>query len=191
MFTVEKYRSKLNRLRAHQRLAVSVEQREQQYLAEAEQAEADAVVAQQILQQVAQQIQQQAHHQIAAVVTRCLQAVFGDEAYEFKIDFQQKRGKTEAAITLIRNGHEVSPRSGVGGGVQDVISFSLRLACLLLRRPRSRKLIVMDEPFRFVHSSVYRERVRLLLETLSQEMDFQFIMSTGIDDLRVGKVIEL
>jgi hypothetical protein len=49
----------------------------------------------------------------------------------------------------------------------------------------------MDEPFKNVHGSIYRERVGLMLESLAEEMDFQFIMSTGIEDFHIGKVINL
>ena len=91
----------------------------------------------------------------------------------------------------MRDEHEVNPRSGSGGGVLDVASFSLRLACLLLTKPSPRRLIVMDEPFKNVHGSDYRERVGIMLKTLAEEMDFQFIMSTGISDFELGKVINL
>ena len=145
----------------------------------------------QILQDVAETIQTQAHEQIASVVSRCLTAVFQEIAPEFQILFERKRGRTEARLIFIEDDHEISPRSGVGGGIQDVASFALRLACLMLRRPRSRKILIMDEPFKFVHSPEYRERIRKLLETLAEEADFQFVISTGYAEYEAGTVINV
>lgn len=146
--------------------------------------------ASQIIQGIAKHVQQKAHKQIASVVTRCLETIF-DDPYEFKIEFEVKRGKTEARLVFLRDGNEVDPTTASGGGAVDVASFALRLACIVLSRPRLRRLIVLDEPFKFLHSAVYRERVCKMLNTLAKKMNVQFIMVTGITELRTGKVIEL
>ena len=149
----------------------------------------DVAEAQELAQQVAQAVQQQAHDQIAEVVSRCLSAVF-DEPYTFRIHFERKRGRTEARLSFERDGFEVAPMSASGGGVVDVASFALRLSCLMLNKPALRRVLVMDEPFKYV-SEDYRARVRELLETLAQEMSVQFIMVTHINELKCGTVVEL
>jgi hypothetical protein len=150
-----------------------------------------AVKAQQILQVIAQRVQETAHKQIAAIVTRCLKAVF-DDPYTFKIHFERKRGKTEARMVFVRKGMELDPKTGVGGGVLDVAAFALRLACLLLQRPARRRLLILDEPFKFVSErKEYRERVRQLLESLSEEMDVQLVLVTHDSILETGKVVEI
>ena len=153
-----------------------------------EQAQA-AGEAQELAQHVAQVIQQKAHDQIARVVSRCLSAVF-DEPYEFRIHFERKRGRTEARLTFDRDGMEVDPMTASGGGVVDIASFALRLSCLILNKPPLRRAMVMDEPFRFV-SEEFRDRVKALLETLSEEMKTQFVIVTHINELKMGKVIEI
>ena len=145
--------------------------------------------AQELAQHVAQVIQQKAHDQIARVVSRCLSAVF-DEPYEFRIHFERKRGRTEARLTFDRDGMEVDPMTASGGGVVDIASFALRLSCLILNKPPLRRAMVMDEPFRFV-SEEFRDRVKALLDTLSEEMKTQFVMVTHINELKMGQVIEL
>ena len=150
---------------------------------------ADTQDAHAIIQLVAQAVQQEAHSQIAGVVSRCMEAVF-DSPYEFKIDFDRKRGRTEAALTFVRGDLEIDPMTGSGGGPIDVASFALRLACLVLARPPIRRLLVIDEGFRFLSKS-YRSRARALLEGLSEEMGVQIIQVTHIDELRCGKVVEL
>lgn len=149
----------------------------------------DLLQAQSIAQSVAQTIQQKAHVQIASVVSRCLESVF-DEPYLFKILFEQKRGKTEAKLVFERDGMEVDPLTASGGGVIDVASFALRLSCLMLSKPKLRRVLVMDEPFKFV-SQGYRENVKSMLEELSKELKIQIIFVTHIEELVTGKVITL
>jgi DNA repair exonuclease SbcCD ATPase subunit len=145
--------------------------------------------AQTLAQNVAQSVQQRVHDRIARVVTQCLQSVF-DEDYEFKIHFERKRGKTEARLVFQKEGREVDPLTASGGGLVDVAGFALRLACLSLTRPALRRLVVLDEPFKFV-SREFRSRLSHLFHTLSEEMGFQFIMVTHISELEVGKCIRL
>jgi len=163
--------------------------REERALQEAVEGLHSAQEAQEILQLLAQSIQQQAHKKIARVVSRCLAAVF-DEPYEFRINFERKRGKTEAQLRFVRGDLEVDPLSASGGGMVDVASFALRLACLLLSRPKLSGVIVLDEPFKFV-SAEFRRNVREMLEQLSEEMGVQIIQITHIEELETGKVIEL
>lgn len=151
----------------------------------------DAEEAQRIVQGVAQAVQTQAHRHIASVVTKCLCAVFGeDDAYEFRINFERKRGRTEAELTFVRDGREMSPRDSSGGGAIDVASFALRLACLVLSQPSQRRLLVLDEPFKHL-SRDFRPVMRELLMTLAKEMGVQFLIVTHDPALQVGKVVEL
>lgn len=162
---------------------------EKAQLAAAEEAVTDAVEAQRITQLVSASLQQKAHERISVVVSRCLSSVF-DEPYQFKILFEQKRGRTEARLVFMDGTNEVDPLSASGGGVVDVAAFALRLSALLLSRPARRRVLIADEPFRFV-SAEYRERVRMMLEELSRELGVQFILVTHIEELKTGTVVEL
>lgn len=147
--------------------------------------------AQEILQRATQAVQKNIHAQIAAIVSKCLQLVF-EEPYSFRIDFELKRGRTEAKLILEREGLELTdPLNEAGGGVIDVAAFALRVAVLLLSRTKSRPLIVMDEPFKFVHPPERRPRIVAMIEMLADKFNIQFIMITGIDELRCGTVIDL
>lgn len=153
-------------------------------------AELDAAAeAQTIVQAVAQTVQEEAHDRIAGVVTRCLTTVFEDP-YEFKIKFERARGRTEAHLTFVRDGHGVNPIDASGGGVVDVAAFALRLSCLMLSRPARRRVVVLDEPFKFV-SADRRYAVRAMLEQLAGELGVQFIMVTHIEELQCGRVVDL
>ena len=142
-----------------------------------------------IAQKVAQQIQQKAYGCISSTVTKCPQSIF-DDSYEFKIDLVQKRGKVEADIFFTRDGNRVDPLTATGGGVVDVAAFALRLASILMMGNRARKILVLDEPFKFV-SEEYRDNICSLIETLSKDLGIQIIMVTHIEELRIGKIIRM
>ncbi len=157
----------------------------------AEQAVVDATAARDLIQAAAHAVQEEAHSRLALVVTRCLKAVFGDEAYSFKIRFDRKRGRTEAHLILERDGLELDdPLGQAGGGVIDVAALGLRLACLLTSIPRLRRLLVLDEPLKHL-SAQYRPAAREMLEALVKELGMQILMVTHSSELRCGKVIEL
>ena len=182
-------REQMDKLLAKREALAESLTRERNLLAAAKPRVADLVEAQGIFQQVAQTIQENAHRQIAKIVSRCLQTVFADDAYEFQIKFVKMRGKTEARLLFIRDGEEYDPLSSTGGGVVDIASFALRLACLLFSQPQKRRLLVLDEPFKML-SRDYCEAVHEMLLTLAKEMDIQFVMVTHSKELHVGKVVD-
>lgn len=142
-----------------------------------------------VFQEAGREIQHRVHTKISTVVTRCLETVF-DDPYEFHMDFVSKRNQTEAVITLTRDGVRVDPMTAAGGGVNDVVSFALRVSCLLLTRPPLRRLLVLDEPFKYL-SAEYRPHVRELIEGLAEDFGIQFVMVTHDPVFKIGKVVEI
>uniref|UniRef100_A0A6M3JY58 Putative ATPase domain containing protein n=1 Tax=viral metagenome TaxID=1070528 RepID=A0A6M3JY58_9ZZZZ len=185
----DKYADSVSRLKIKHETATQIYRKEKQTLASKKAQEESALKAQQLLQQASQIVQQAVHGQIATIVSRCLETVF-DEPYDFQVLFEQKRGRTQARLVFYRDGEEIDPMTASGGGVVDVGSFAMRLASLLLSKPRKRRLLILDEPFKFV-SEEYRERVRGLLESLSKDFDVQVILVTHIEELQMGKVVRL
>ena len=146
--------------------------------------------AQSILQSIAKAVEDQAHRRISKIVTKCLRVVF-DDPYEFRIIFEHKRGKVDARLAFFRDGLLLeNPADEAGGGVLDVASFALRLACLILAKPARRRVLFLDEPFRYV-DEVNQERIGQLLLTLSSELGVQIIQITHSEALKIGKVIKL
>lgn len=190
MSELKKLRKRVNALLARAALAKGRVRSESAALQEAKARLKVAVQAQDLLQQVAQTVQEEAHARIAGVVSKCLTSVFGDTAYEFRVLFERKRGRTEARLVFVRNGQELNPVEECGLGQVDVAAFALQLACLMLKRPRPRLFLATDEPFRFV-SRGYQERVAEMVETLAQDLDMQFVVVTHSPDLAVGKVVDL
>ena len=72
----------------------------------------------------------------------------------------------------------------------DVAAFALRLSCLMLSTPKLRRILVLDEPFKFV-SAEFIPRVHSLIEQLSTEMHVQIVMVTHIKGLQTGTIFDL
>lgn len=188
---MKEYRKKLDSLLADHRLHLRMVKTEKANLRTTREKVEALTQAQQIIQSVAEQVQTQAHGKITAIVDRCLKAVFGKEAYDFKISFLKSRGKTEAKLLFVKNGEELDPKLAVGGGTVDVAAFALRLTDLLLARPRRRKLIAADEPMRFLNGEEYQERFAAILEKLAEEFQVQFVLVSDDSWLQVGKEVML
>lgn len=177
---------KMNELRA----AKEMLKVEKENLAAAKESLAAHQEAQKVIQGVASGVQTSVHKKIASVVTRCLQTVL-NEQYQFKIYFEQKRGKTEARMVFVdQNGHDIDPMTESGGGAVELAAFALRLVALLMTKPQPRKVLILDEPFRCV-SRNHADRLRELIESLSKELEMQFIIVTHDERLQFGKIIEV
>lgn len=138
----------------------------------AEQAYRDALKAREVINIVAKETEQQLEMRITNIVTMALAAVFPDP-YEFKLVFNERRNQTEADLLLVRDGEELSPVEGAGGGVLDVVSFALRIAVLLMSGYR--RVIILDEPFRHLSADL-QSKASEMMKMLSDKLGIQFIM---------------
>lgn len=130
--------------------------------------------AQAFIQQVAKDTQEQLRFMISDIVNLALDTCFPGE-YEFNVNFEIKRGKTEASLSFIKNGIEVDPMEASGGGVVDLASFALRIAAWSLGR--SNNTIILDEPFRFLSKDLH-PRAGEILKKLSEHLKLQIILIT-------------
>ena len=119
---------------------------------------------------------------IENMVTMALQAVF-EEDYQFVIDFNIKRNAPECTFYLKINNIEIDPKNAVGGGVLDVASFALRVVLWSIESPRSTNTMILDEPFRFLHSQHLIENAVKMLKDLSNKMNLQFIIVSQIEEI--------
>ncbi len=145
--------------------------------------------AQKILQIVAKQTQDQIIFHISDIVTLALNSIF-DEPYQFKLDFVEKRGKTEAELYFLRNDVKIDPLTASGGGVVDIASIALRIALWSLSNRNN--TIILDEPGKFI-SKNYINRVAEMLKMLSEKLNLQLILVTHINELKekADKIFEV
>lgn len=138
----------------------------------AEQDYQNALKAREIINIVAKDTQQQLEMRITNIVSMALAAVFPDP-YQFKLVFNERRNQTEADLLLVRDGEELNPVEGAGGGVLDVVSFALRIAVLLMSNHR--RIIILDEPFRHLSADL-QPKASEMMKMLSDKLGIQFIM---------------
>ena len=121
---------------------------------------------------------------IEEAVTLCLAIVYGEE-YRLELDYEVKRGRSEAKIWLVRDGIKLDPKSEIGGGVIDVISFALRIVMWILSQPRTEPVFFYDEPFRFVsRDNTYK--LVVMNKEVCNTFDAQFIIVSHNDELVDG-----
>ena len=97
--------------------------------------------------------------------------------------FVEKRNKTECNLFFERNGERIHPFDASGGGAVDVATSALRFSIWSLGK--SRNVIGLDEPFRFLSRDLQPKAAEMLKE-ISHRLDLQMIMITHSPDLIEG-----
>ena len=122
---------------------------------------------------------------IEMIVTRLYQYIFQCND-SFVIEFTEKRGVSNAEfyIKTVKDGEEIllDPIEEEGGGKVDVISLGLRLAGLILFAPKLDRILIFDEPLKFLSSSTsasqYKQRAADCLKQFGEEYGIQYIIVT-------------
>jgi DNA repair exonuclease SbcCD ATPase subunit len=138
--------------------------------------------AQGIIQAVARATQSELEYRITEPVSLALEAVY-DNPYKMAAKFEiTGRGTTECHLGFERNGNTIKPTDSSGGGPIDIASYALRISCWSLSQPRSRPVLILDEPFRFVSRNKMPLAGQMLKET-SRQLGLQIIIITHIPEL--------
>lgn len=137
-----------------------------------------------IVKQVGLQTQKQLEYHLAEQVSLVMGAVF-DDPYQLKVNFLEKRGKTEADLLFVRRGLEVSPMDSSGGGAIDIAALALRIAYWGMRQDKNiRPVLLLDEPFSRLKGTDANHRALAIIQRLSRDMGLQIIM---VSDERVSR----
>lgn len=164
--------------------------KQQQALEEVNAAISDAEDFRAIVLRVASETQNQLILRFETIVQSALDAIFPDE-YLFKLEFVQRRGRTEVDIWLDRNGTRMDPLDSNGGGVVDVLSIALRICCLTLSKMD--RVLILDEPFKHLRGDA-RDKLGGLLSILSDKLGIQVLMvadvAGAVTNGRVFRVIK-
>lgn len=121
--------------------------------------------AQLLVQLVAQQTQDQLRYQLTELPRLALQSVF-DDAYDFDVTFEIKRGKVEVEFWFVRDGVRINPKKNSGQGAVDIAGMALRPALWSLRVPRNRPTIWLDEPFKHLKGADANRRALAMLKEI-------------------------
>jgi len=137
-----------------------------------------------IVKQVGLSTQKQLEYHLSEQVSLALEAVF-DDPYKLKVNFQEKRGKTEVELLFCRRGMEFPPLGNAGGGAINVASLALRIAYWTMRQDKkSRPLLLLDEPFSRLKGEDANRRALGIVQEISKKLGLQIIM---ISDERVPR----
>jgi len=136
-----------------------------------------------IIREVSLATQQQLQYNISEITSLALDAVFPDP-YSLQAEFVQRRNKTECDLFFVRDKKKIDPISASGGGAVDVAAFALRTASWSMAIPRTRNVLILDEPFIHLKGKEANGRALDIVNELSKRMEVQIIM---VSDERVPK----
>lgn len=128
--------------------------------------------ARNIINLVALQTQKQLEIKISSVVCHALASVF-DDPYDFVVQFEDKRGKTECNLLFQRGEALIDPLDASGFGAVDIASLALRIACHTLDNVPP--VLVLDEPFKHLKGTETNKRAIQMLKEVSKELGIQII----------------
>lgn len=139
--------------------------------------------AQTIIQVVARATQEELEYRITEPVSLALAAVYENNPYKMSAKFEiTGRGTTECHLGFERNGNVIKPIEASGGGPIDIASLALRIGSWSLAQPRSRPVLILDEPFRWVSRNKMALAGQMLKETAKQ-LNLQIIFISHIEEL--------
>lgn len=151
-----------------------------QFISKLQVLQEDHVKAKEIILSVSAGMRLQIKGLLEHLVTTAIHAIF-DNSISFVVNINEE--KSEVDFSLLKGGQPHPIVDFVGEGLVDVISFALRVSILSLsRRPR---ILILDEPFRFLNKARHSAAGELI-SRLSKDLAIQFVIVTHSDDLMEG-----
>ena len=117
-----------------------------------------------------------------SLVTEALSSIF-ERDIKFQINLYSYRNEPAIDISVIENNLEVDPQKSCGGGLNDIISFVIKIIFIHLKK--SSKIIILDEPLKFL-SRDYIEQSSNFIRDISKRMNIQIILVSHKPDLEVS-----
>jgi len=115
------------------------------------------------------------------LVTLAIQSTI-NRRYKFKLLFKEKRNQLEC-IPIIKDGSNIYDdlENDFGGSVLDIIATAFRIVFRSMEEPKTRPIIIMDEPVKNIGS--YVVKFGEMIKELSRELGLQFIIVTHYNEL--------
>lgn len=135
-----------------------------------------------IVKEVGRKTQEKLQFHISDITSLALDAVMPEDPYKLTMEFVDRRDKNECDLRFERQGNLMKPLDSSGVGAIDVASFALRIAAWSIQFPKSRPVIILDEPFKFLDKSKHG-RASEMIKELSLKLGLQFIIVTHEEGL--------
>lgn len=137
----------------------------------------DLTESRNIIAEASRTTQLQFKMMVEELVSSAIQSVFQNEDYKFIVDFVLQNNRPQINLMVQQGNKEpYIPKDEQGGGLMDIISFSLRVIMWSLQNHRTRNVLVLDEPFRWTGN--YTEQVGNMMKEISKKLGIQIIMVT-------------
>lgn len=135
---------------------------------------ADLESLQVYVQTIAKEMQEELRFTLEGIVNTALDAVFPG-MYTFRVTLKVARNKTEVSLGIVGSDYpdvEMDPVSSNGGGLTDILAFTLRMAVLLISKKR--RILLLDEAMKFVSNDLKPDAFAIL-KRLSGDFGIQVI----------------
>ena len=189
--SLEELTSLLQRREAEASLVAGELREKQSRAADNEEDLAAALSAQQAITEASRLTQRKVKGYIEALVTKAVAPIF-DRPFRFVLEYDVKGRKTVAQPLVVEGegGEPQIPKEEMGVSILDILSFAMRVVLKRLERPRTRELMILDEPMRDVGKGRFLERAADMLREMSQRLGLQLIIITHEAELaRIGDAV--
>ena len=128
------------------------------------------------LRKVAVALREGTKDKIEGIVTEALNEIYYDEDLEFKMEFKEKRNKSNLDFLIDDGEKELSILNSSGGGLMNIVSTILRIIFVELSS-KDNQVIILDEPASHL-SNNYQSRFGKFISSLSERLGHQVIIVT-------------
>ena len=139
----------------------------------------------QIINKIILSTRDQAIEFIENIVNCALLDVFQNPNLKLKLQLNTEGAKTSISTFIEENGELYDIESSRGGGLRDLVSTAILICCRSLVRPKIELPLLLDESFRFLHSTkdnAFKSNAFKFLKEVANKLDMQIILITGEAD---------
>lgn len=145
----------------------------------------DLLKARYVLVEVQQLTQKRFKEKFESLITLAIQSVW-DRPLRFCLEFEHKRNQMQCNILVKEIVDDVERiyddlKNEVGGSMLDVIAFAGRIILWSLEQPRSRNVIILDEPMKNMGELIILGGQ--IIREISHNLGFQLIIITHDKEL--------
>lgn len=137
--------------------------------------------AQIVVQEVIRITKDKLKYHLSDISSLAMSSVFPNP-YNVVFNFVPKRGKIEVDINFEKKGNLIQPFDS-GGGAVDIASLSLRFSCWTLQNPKTRPILFLDEPLKFLKGKPLPQKGARMISEISKKLGIQIIMVSHNPDL--------
>lgn len=122
---------------------------------------------------------------IENIVNCALLDVFQNPNLKLKLQLNPDGAKTSISTFIEEDEQLYDIESGRGGGLRDLVSTAILLCCRALVKPKIELPLLLDESFKFLHSTKdnkYKKNAFKFLKDVANKLNTQIILITGEED---------